>query len=430
MSIESHDTSLEGHDFQEPSSEMVEEVDHSMEEVTLVPDQIPSDAAEGGIDGGENRLSAHTRQESELSKKSREESKPPELSREDSEAEPQRESREESEPPGESREDNEPPREGREDSEPPRESRGRSEPLGEGRKDNELPGESREPPGESREGNEPLGEGRGGSEPLADSGEPPTKTREDYKLPLQSRAESEPPVWRGKHLAWNKTRNNHFSMEKALSTPDLRGQCTKEKEFISGSKEKLGRDASSSLEVRVMIPEEGLRDSGNEHIGQNKVTVERVLSNKEHREDGKIEDIHDTCDMVSSEDTSTDLKKSNFSDAHEVPSSMKAAVDEGREGDSGQREREKASLPPPVLQSTSPEPSQRVAEASYFISVSNEEVSHAWEWTLVTWYMYRLLRCGGDMWWASVGTSQGHRQSTPTSSLDACFLYCDNSSLS
>ena len=394
MSIESHDTSLECHDFQEPSSQMVEEVDHSMEEVTLVPDQIPSDAAEGGIGGGksgEKWLSAHTRQVSELSKKSREESEPPGESKEDSEplgesredSESPRESKEDSEPPGESREDSEPLGESREDSEPPGESREDSEPPGESREDSEPPGESREdsePPGESREDsehpgeiieeNEPLGESREDSELLAESGELPTMTREYYKL-LQSRAESEPPVQCSKHLAWSKTRNKDLSMEKALSTPDLRGQCTKEGEFISGSKEKLSRDATSSLEVRVV--EVLRRDSGNERTGQSKVTVERALSNEEHREDGNIED---TCDMVSSEEISTDLKKS---DAHEIPSSVKAAVEEGKGGDSGQRERKKASLPPQVLQRTSPEPSQRVAEASHFICVSNEEVSHAWE---------------------------------------------------
>ena len=57
MSIESRDTSLECHDFQEPSLEMVEEVNHSIEEVTLVPDQIPSDAAEGRII---NKFSYHS----------------------------------------------------------------------------------------------------------------------------------------------------------------------------------------------------------------------------------------------------------------------------------------------------------------------------------------------------------------------------------
>lgn len=314
MSIESRDTSLEYHDFQEPSSEMVEEADHSMEEVTLVPDHA-SDGKIGGGKGGEKWLSA---QESEPAEQSR----PPE------------QSREESEPPEQSREESEPPEQSREDSEPPEQSREESDPL-------------------------------------AESGERPTRTREEYKLPLQSRAESEPPVWCGKHLVWSKSRNKDILMEKALSTPDLRQQCTKEREFISGSKR---RDATSSLEVRVVIPEEVLRVCGNEHTGQRKITVERTLSNEEHREEGKTEDMQDTSDIVSSEETSTSLKKLNFSDAHEVPSSVTVAVEEGREGDSGQREREKASLPIPVLQTTSPQPSQRVAEASHFICVSNEEV--------------------------------------------------------
>lgn len=239
--------------------------------------------------------------------------------------------------------------------------------------------EGKGPLAQTKEKSEPPEQSREESEQTTGESEPPEQppaqirelTKEEDKFLLRSRAESEPPVQCGKHLqvVWSKSRK---LLEKASSTPDLGGQCKKERQFTNGLNKELLTDEKRAMtsSLEVVVREDHMTDHMTDHTGQSKINVERTSSNEEDGqpwEECKVED-----------NSKQPLKDSDTIVA------MTAAVEVEREGGSGQ---EKVGLPTPVLLQS---PQNRLVEACHFISVSNEEVGHAWEGLL---YNYIVTGC-------------------------------------